>query len=58
MLVMGFPENKCKKALKSCDMNIERATDWLFSHLDDPDEDEEEKEIDGDSIMQDTNIDS
>ena len=55
---MGFPENKCKKALKSCDMNIERATDWLFSHLDDPDEDEEEKEIDGDSIMQDANIDS
>ena len=40
---MGFPEKKCKKALKSCDMNIERATDWLFSHMDDPDEDDEEK---------------
>lgn len=57
MLVMGFPEKKCKKALKSCDMNIERATDWLFSHMDDPDEDDE-KDVDGDSIMQDSNLDS
>lgn len=39
-------------------MNIERAKDWLFSHLDDPDKDEEEKEDDGDSVMHDSNIDS
>ena len=40
MLSMGFPEKKVIKALKSCDMNMERATDWLFSHMDDPDDDE------------------
>ena len=32
---MGFPEKKCKKALLSCDNNLERASDWLFSHMDD-----------------------
>jgi len=37
MLTMGFPEKKCIKALKNCDNNPERATDWLFSHMDDPD---------------------
>jgi len=44
MQAMGFPDNKCIKALKNCDMNVERATDWLFSHMDDPDSD-------GDSAM-------
>jgi len=38
---MGFPEKKCIKALKACDMNMERATDWLFSHMDDPESDVE-----------------
>ena len=48
MTAMGFPEKKCIKALKNCDMNVERATDWLFSHMDDPDS---EIEADGDSVM-------
>ena len=48
MTAMGFPEKKCIKALKNCDMNVERATDWLFSHMDDPDS---EVEADGDSVM-------
>jgi len=39
MMAMGFPEKKCKKALKNCDNNVERATDWLFSHMEDPDSD-------------------
>lgn len=40
MLVgMGFDEKKCIKALKNCDLNVERATDWIFSHMDDPDSD-------------------
>lgn len=41
MMQMGFPEKKCRKALKNCDNNVERATDWLFSHMDDPDDDED-----------------
>ena len=40
-MAMGFPEKNCKKALKSCDMNDERETDRLFSHMEDPDEDQE-----------------
>jgi len=47
MMAMGFPEKKCKKALKNCDNNVERATDWLFSHMDDPDDDEEMDEAAG-----------
>ena len=47
MAAMGFPEKKIIKALKNCDLNVERATDWLFSHMDDPDSDG-----DGDSVMQ------
>ena len=50
MTMMGFPEKKCIKALKKCDMNVERATDWLFSHMDDPDS--EEGGGDADSEMQ------
>jgi ubiquitin carboxyl-terminal hydrolase 5/13 len=41
MMAMGFPEKKCIKALKKCDNNPERATDWLFSHMEDPDSDED-----------------
>jgi len=44
MLSMGFPEKKCIKALKACDNNPDRATDWLFSHMDDG-----ESDGDGDS---------
>ena len=54
MTAMGFPEKKCIKALKNCDMNVERATDWLFSHMDDPDS---EQEADGDSVMQAQDVD-
>ncbi len=32
---MGFPASKCKKALKQCQNNMERAVEWLFSHMDD-----------------------
>ncbi len=48
MLVsMGFSEAKAKKALKNCGGNVERATDWIFSHADEPDDD------DGDAAMPD-----
>ena len=44
-MMMGFQEKKCIKALKSCDMNVERAMDWIFSHMDDPDDDVEDSEM-------------
>ena len=52
MIAMGFPKNKCEKALKNCDLNVERAMDWLFSHMDDPHSDNG-----GDSIMEDVSKD-
>mgnify|MGYP000202675407 CR=1 FL=1 len=45
MTSMGFPEKKCIKALRNCDMNVERATDWLFSHMDDPDSEVEDSQM-------------
>ena len=39
--MMGLPEKKSRKALRECDNNLERAMDWVFSHMDDPDEDDE-----------------
>ena len=43
MLSMGLTDKISRRALKNCDMNIERAIDWAFSHMDDPDSDEEMK---------------
>lgn len=40
LLAMGLPEKKVKKALLATNNDLERATDWVFSHLEDPDEDE------------------
>lgn len=40
LMSMGFDERQATKALKATDGNIERATDWIFSHADDMDTDE------------------
>ena len=39
LAMMGFPEKQCKKALRECNNDVERAMDWIFSH---PDDDGEE----------------
>ena len=35
LMSMGFEQAKCEKALRSTEMNVERATEWIFSHMDD-----------------------
>ena len=40
MISMGFDEKRCREALKACDMNLSRATDWLFSHPQEPEDDD------------------
>merc|ERR1712107_711596 len=35
---MGFTETQSKKALNATDGNVERAIDWIFSHLSELDE--------------------
>ncbi|XP_014100223.3 ubiquitin carboxyl-terminal hydrolase 5 [Bactrocera oleae] len=40
LMSMGFEERQATKALKATDGNIERATDWIFSHAEDMDTDE------------------
>ena len=42
---MGLTSKQAIKALKNCDGNVERAIDWIFSHMDDP-VSENEMEID------------
>lgn len=32
---MGFTADQATKALKATDNNVERAMDWIFSHMDD-----------------------
>lgn len=38
---MGLSEKQAIKGLKKCDNNVERAMDWIFSHMDDPDSEDE-----------------
>ena len=38
----GFTEKKVLKGLRNCDDDPDRAIEWLFSHMDDPDSDPEE----------------
>ncbi|KAF8985469.1 hypothetical protein BGZ46_004062 [Entomortierella lignicola] len=42
---MGFTDKQAKKALKETGGNMERAVEWLFSHMDTPIEDEDESTI-------------
>ncbi|KAG0058994.1 hypothetical protein BGZ89_000800 [Linnemannia elongata] len=39
---MGFTDKQAKKALKETGGNMERAVEWLFSHMDTPMDDDEE----------------
>lgn len=40
--MFGFTEAQAKRALRKCDNNLERAADWIMSHMDEPPSDEEE----------------
>ena len=40
--MMGFPEKRVKKALRSTQNNPDRACEWLFSHEGEPDSDDHE----------------
>lgn len=46
---MGFTEKQASRALSKCDGNLERACDWIFSHIDDPPSDEEPMQVDHDN---------
>ena len=39
---MGLTEKQAARGLKHCDNDVERAMDWIFSHMDDPDSEAEE----------------
>lgn len=38
---MGLSEKQAKRGLRKCDFNIERAIDFVFNHMDDPDSEDE-----------------
>jgi len=45
LLSMGFPAKKAERALKETKNNLEAATDWLFSHMEDDDVEIEEPQV-------------
>lgn len=47
-MMMGFSEALAIKGLENCSGNIERATDWIFSHMDEPETNKKESNITGD----------
>ena len=38
---MGFTDKQATRALRKCDGNLERAAEFVMSHMDDPDTDDE-----------------
>ena len=38
---MGLTEKQARRGLRKCDNNVERAMDFIFSHMDDPDSEDE-----------------
>ena len=34
---MGFSDKQATRALRKCEGNLERAADWVMSHMDEPD---------------------
>ena len=41
---MGFTDKQGTRALRKCDGNLERAVDFVMSHMDDPDTEDEPAE--------------
>ena len=33
LMSMGFDQAKCTKAMRECGNSVERATEWIFSHM-------------------------
>lgn len=48
---MGIPKNQAERALRKCDGDVERAVDWVFSHMDEPASDAEEMQVDQDNSV-------
>ena len=44
---MGFTDKQATRALRKCEGNLERAADWVMSHMDEPDSEEEDAKDDG-----------
>ena len=38
---MGFSDKQATRALRKCDGNLERAAEFVMSHMDDPDTEDE-----------------
>ena len=47
MTSMGFDEKQGTRALRKCDGNLERALDWIMSHMDEPDSEDEDAGAEG-----------
>ena len=43
---MGFTDAQATRALRKCDGNLERAADWVMSHMDEPDSEDDDMQVD------------
>ena len=46
---MGVTDKQAKRALRKCDNNLERAAEFVFTHMDEPDSEDEAKPMEIDS---------
>lgn len=53
---MGFTSKQAERALRKCDGNVERACDWIFSHMDEPASDDGDMQVDQDSSQPISNL--
>lgn len=46
IMSMGLTDKQAKRGLRKCNNDVERAMDWIFSHMDEPDSEDNEMVVD------------
>jgi ubiquitin carboxyl-terminal hydrolase 5/13 len=46
IMSMGLTEKQALRGLRKCNNDVERAMDWIFSHMDEPDSEDNEMIVD------------
>ena len=46
IMSMGLTDKQAKRGLRKCNNDVERAMDFIFSHMDDPDSEDEQMDVD------------
>jgi ubiquitin carboxyl-terminal hydrolase 5/13 len=46
IVAMGLTEKQARRGLRKCDNDVERAMDFIFSHMDEPDSEDDQMQVD------------